>query len=199
MSNQLAVSDVPTAAWTSQQPRSPRMFDQENGFSQNFQPFMQQNKTVNPCTISDDVREEMMRLRRRENAFKTALCKTFQLTKACSYGEQCKFAHSVEELQLKHQNLGINNPKYKTVLCDNFSTTGHCKYGTKCQFIHRTVEPASLKIQNPLVPRFPSWFAPPSSLAREFLCLNHFEASTSSSTTQKLTSSNLSTSTFRYY
>lgn len=77
MSNPLAV-DVPTftklhnvAQWLSQQPPSPRLFDQkENGFSQNFQPFL---KTVNSCTIPDDLHEEMMRLKRKENAFKTAL------------------------------------------------------------------------------------------------------------------------------
>lgn len=98
-----------------------------------------------------------MRQKRKDDAFKTALCDSFRRNQTCSYGEQCRFAHGVHELRLPSnvrilkptrsilifyfQPRGRNHPKYKTVLCDKFSTTGTCKYGTRCQFIHKLVVP----------------------------------------------------------
>lgn len=100
----------------SHQSASPEAYDQENVFSQDFQPFMKQDKETqnsasqptseqslanrDPCTVPDDLREEMMRQRRKEDAFKTALCDAYKRSQACSYGDQCRFAHGVHELRL---------------------------------------------------------------------------------------------------
>ncbi|CAB55126.1 C3H1-type domain-containing protein [Caenorhabditis elegans] len=91
-----------------------------------------------PCTIPDELREEMKRMKRQEGAFKTALCLSHKRGKTCIYGEQCKFAHGVHELRC--QQAKKNHRNYKTVLCDKFTTTGYCKYGIRCQFIHRSMD-----------------------------------------------------------
>ncbi|UMM30241.1 hypothetical protein L5515_012205 [Caenorhabditis briggsae] len=137
----------------------PGLSDIEKSFARDFQPFVQQDQMLktlvsqaarnalasqDPCTIPDDLREELMRQKRKDDAFKTALCDSYKRSQTCSYGEQCRFAHGVHELRLPQNPRGRNHPKYKTVLCDKFSTTGNCKYGTRCQFIHKIVNPTLL-------------------------------------------------------
>lgn len=144
----------------------PGLSDIEKSFARDFQPFLQQDhmlKTLvsqaarnalvsqDPCTIPDDLREELMRQKRKDDAFKTALCDSYKRNQTCSYGEQCRFAHGVHELRLPQHPRGRNHPKYKTVLCDKFSTTGNCKYGTRCQFIHKLVNPTLLAQANGLL------------------------------------------------
>lgn len=90
-----------------------------------------------PRTLPDDVREELLKLKRKNEAFKTALCDSFRKTAKCAYGDSCRFAHGVQELRMPPNPRGRNHPKYKTVLCDKFSMTGSCKYGHRCQFIHK--------------------------------------------------------------
>ncbi|CAB55125.1 C3H1-type domain-containing protein [Caenorhabditis elegans] len=104
-----------------------------------FSPLMKQHKSrkYDSCTISDDLHDEMKRLKKKEEAFKTALCGFQRRGQKCIYGEQCKFAHSVHELRFTQAKKTHRN--YKTVLCDKFSTTGYCKYGARCQFIHRAL------------------------------------------------------------
>uniref|UniRef100_A0A0K0CUU1 C3H1-type domain-containing protein n=1 Tax=Angiostrongylus cantonensis TaxID=6313 RepID=A0A0K0CUU1_ANGCA len=100
-----------------------------------------------PCTLTDDEREELLRQKRKEDAYKTALCESYRRTQTCSYGKECRFAHGVDELRLPAQPRGRSHPKYKTVLCDKFSNTGYCKYGARCQFIHKITNPAILAQQ----------------------------------------------------
>ncbi|XGW13100.1 hypothetical protein V3C99_013606 [Haemonchus contortus] len=100
-----------------------------------------------PCTLADDEREELLRQKRKEDAYKTALCESYRRTQTCSYGKDCRFAHGVDELRLPAQPRGRSHPKYKTVLCDKFSNTGYCKYGARCQFIHKITNPAILAQQ----------------------------------------------------
>jgi len=61
----------------------------------------------------------------------TELCRLWQETGTCKYGDACKFAHSPSELRpiLRH-------PKYKTEKCKNFWLFGTCSYGNRCRFIH---------------------------------------------------------------
>ncbi|VDL71276.1 unnamed protein product [Nippostrongylus brasiliensis] len=100
-----------------------------------------------PCTLADDEREALLRQKRKEDAYKTALCESYRRTQTCSYGKDCRFAHGVDELRLPAQPRGRSHPKYKTVLCDKFSNTGYCKYGARCQFIHKITNPAILAQQ----------------------------------------------------
>lgn len=88
--------------------------------------------------------------------YKTELCRPFEETGECKYGEKCQFAHGAYELRQLPRH-----PKYKTELCRTFHTTGFCPYGPRCHFIHKeelsskvicappasdqTVEPVALK------------------------------------------------------
>ncbi|XGW19945.1 hypothetical protein V3C99_003621 [Haemonchus contortus] len=88
-------------------------------------------------TMTDEEREEVQRMKRKDEAFKTALCDAFKKFGFCPYGDACRFAHGDGELRLPAQPRGKAHPKYKTQLCDKFSTFGHCPYGPRCQFIHK--------------------------------------------------------------
>jgi hypothetical protein len=83
-------------------------------------------------SMTDLEREDFLKIKRRQEAFKTALCQAFQKTGECRYGNECRFAHGKDELRLPK----YNHPKYKTVLCRNYAITGICPYGSRCQFIH---------------------------------------------------------------
>ncbi|GMS84084.1 hypothetical protein PENTCL1PPCAC_6259, partial [Pristionchus entomophagus] len=98
---------------------------------------MDQIQTLDPCKITDEERDLLQRYKRRQDAFKTALCDTFRRNGECSYGETCRFAHSQDELRVPTQPRGRMHPKYKTVLCENFERDGECKYGSRCMYIHR--------------------------------------------------------------
>ncbi|XP_005110889.1 CCCH-type zinc finger protein moe-3 [Aplysia californica] len=63
--------------------------------------------------------------------YKTELCRPFEESGSCKYGDKCQFAHGYHELR----NLA-RHPKYKTELCRTFHTIGFCPYGPRCHFIH---------------------------------------------------------------
>lgn len=64
---------------------------------------------------------------------RTEMCHNIMELGRCSYGENCSFAHCVDEmnaLSLQHP------PEYHTKLCKNFFGEGVCYYGTRCRFSH---------------------------------------------------------------
>lgn len=63
--------------------------------------------------------------------YKTEICKKFQTTGKCPYGEKCRFAHGKQELITKQQ--GKN---YKKRPCKSFFEKGYCPYGSRCNFQH---------------------------------------------------------------
>ncbi|XP_041353758.1 mRNA decay activator protein ZFP36L2-like [Gigantopelta aegis] len=67
--------------------------------------------------------------------YKTELCRPFEESGHCKYGDKCQFAHGGHELR----NLA-RHPKYKTDLCRTFHTIGFCPYGPRCHFIHNEDE-----------------------------------------------------------
>lgn len=67
--------------------------------------------------------------------YKTELCRPFEESGTCKYGDKCQFAHGYSELR----NLA-RHPKYKTELCRTFHTIGFCPYGPRCHFIHNFEE-----------------------------------------------------------
>ncbi|VDL68082.1 unnamed protein product, partial [Nippostrongylus brasiliensis] len=91
----------------------------------------------------DELYTDLSSPKKKDEAFKTALCDAFKKFGFCPYGDGCRFAHGDSELRLPAQA----HPKYKTQLCDKFSTYGHCPYGPRCQFIHKLkkVSPAKLR------------------------------------------------------
>lgn len=67
--------------------------------------------------------------------YKTELCRPYEESGSCKYGDKCQFAHGYGELR----NLA-RHPKYKTELCRTFHTIGFCPYGPRCHFIHNFEE-----------------------------------------------------------
>lgn len=67
--------------------------------------------------------------------YKTELCRPFEESGYCKYGDKCQFAHGSHELRSL-----ARHPKYKTELCRTFHTTGFCPYGPRCHFIHNEDE-----------------------------------------------------------
>lgn len=65
------------------------------------------------------------------NLYKTELCRSWEETGTCRYGNKCQFAHSVREVR----NID-RHPKYKTEMCKTFWDKGTCPYGKRCCFIH---------------------------------------------------------------
>lgn len=63
--------------------------------------------------------------------YKTELCRPFEESGRCKYGEKCQFAHGHHELREMQRH-----PKYKTELCRTYHTSGYCPYGPRCHFIH---------------------------------------------------------------
>lgn len=67
--------------------------------------------------------------------YKTELCRPYEESGTCKYGDKCQFAHGGHELRTLSRH-----PKYKTELCRTFHTTGFCPYGPRCHFIHNADE-----------------------------------------------------------
>lgn len=63
--------------------------------------------------------------------YKTELCRPFQDSGFCKYGDKCQFAHGEQDLRSLPRH-----PKYKTELCRTYHTRGICPYGSRCHFIH---------------------------------------------------------------
>ncbi|XP_013889627.1 zinc finger protein 36, C3H1 type-like 2-A [Austrofundulus limnaeus] len=77
--------------------------------------------------------------------YKTELCRPFEESGSCKYGDKCQFAHGYQELRTLSRH-----PKYKTEPCRTFHTIGFCPYGPRCHFIHNAEErrPAPLTNAN---------------------------------------------------
>lgn len=67
--------------------------------------------------------------------YKTELCRPYEESGFCKYGDKCQFAHGEHELRSLNRH-----PKYKTELCRTFHTVGFCPYGPRCHFIHNEDE-----------------------------------------------------------
>lgn len=74
--------------------------------------------------------------------YKTELCRPFEESGECKYGDKCQFAHGGHELR----NL-VRHPKYKTELCRTFHTSGFCPYGPRCHFIHNAEEARAMQLK----------------------------------------------------
>ncbi|EFC42925.1 predicted protein [Naegleria gruberi] len=66
-----------------------------------------------------------------KDRYKTELCRSWEETGYCRYGDKCQFAHGRHELRLV-----TRHHKYKSELCNNYHYEGTCMYGIRCCFIH---------------------------------------------------------------
>ena len=65
--------------------------------------------------------------------YKTELCKFYEMTGKCKYGDSCAYAHGKENLRSKV----TNTTAYRTKKCVQFFENGYCPYGSRCQFQHQ--------------------------------------------------------------
>ena len=65
--------------------------------------------------------------------YKTELCKFYQINGHCKYGDNCAYAHGIENLRSKV----TNSTAYRTRKCIQFFEKGYCPYGSRCQFQHQ--------------------------------------------------------------
>lgn len=65
--------------------------------------------------------------------YKTELCKFYEIKGFCQYGDNCAYAHGVENLRSKV----TNTTAYRTRKCNQFFEKGYCPYGSRCQFMHQ--------------------------------------------------------------
>ena len=63
--------------------------------------------------------------------YKTELCESFSTKGFCRYGNNCQFAHGLQELKFKERSN-----KFRTKPCVNWLKTGSCPYGQRCCFKH---------------------------------------------------------------
>lgn len=75
---------------------------------------------------------DMMKENVLDPKYKTELCKTFENTKFCPYGNKCRFAHGKDELFEKSNNVY----NYKKKECKSFYKDNFCIYGSRCLFKH---------------------------------------------------------------
>ena len=59
------------------------------------------------------------------------MCRYFEESGKCRFGQNCAFAHGKEEIRTP-----VRHAKYKTVRCTSFHSTGFCRYGMRCQYKH---------------------------------------------------------------
>ena len=64
--------------------------------------------------------------------YKTELCKAYEETQFCTYGNKCRFAHGKKELFQKAENIA----NYKKNECKSFFKDNYCNYGSRCLFKH---------------------------------------------------------------
>lgn len=67
----------------------------------------------------------------KSTLYKTEICRSWEETGNCRYGNKCQFAHSTDEVRPVDRH-----PKYKTEMCRTFWEKGACPYGKRCCFIH---------------------------------------------------------------
>ncbi|KAF4350986.1 hypothetical protein F8388_021693 [Cannabis sativa] len=67
----------------------------------------------------------------KQGALKTEICNKWQETGECPYGDNCQFAHGVDELRPV-----MRHPRYKTQVCRMVLNGAVCPYGHRCHFLH---------------------------------------------------------------
>ena len=89
------------------------------------------NLKINHKRYSNQKEKELF-LEKIKRKKKTELCKNYELYKDCYYGDNCSFAHGLDELR---DNIIL--PTYKTKLCKSFVENKTCNFGTRCSYQHK--------------------------------------------------------------
>ncbi|XP_062873047.1 mRNA decay activator protein ZFP36 [Trichomycterus rosablanca] len=123
----------PFDIWSENEPRKPqypfradRSMSLTDNYSSNFTP----SNNTKPADVPPPPGFPPL-APQPSNRYKTELCRSFQESGSCKYGNKCQFAHGENELRGLHRH-----PKYKTEACRTFYNFGYCPYGSRCHFIH---------------------------------------------------------------
>ena len=110
--------------------------------------------------------------------FKTSLCKLFEATGSCNFGQKCSFAHGAHELRkpddpvpreaLTERNDRVPYSNYKTIKCCYFYRDGFCPFGIKCSYAHGDYELRSK--YDPIFPPIDSYPPVPPQLFFPYYC-----------------------------
>ncbi|KAI6646770.1 Protein TIS11 isoform X10 [Oopsacas minuta] len=90
------------------------------------------------------------KLLQNQTRYKTEICRSYEESGICKYGDKCQFAHGQDEVRTTNRH-----PKYKTQMCRTFHSWGYCRYGPRCHFIHNE-DAETLDIARGLSPQSPS-------------------------------------------
>ena len=60
------------------------------------------------------------------------MCKNWETSRTCHFGEKCCYAHGKDELKGK-THVASN---FKTKVCTTFQEQGFCQFGNRCKFLH---------------------------------------------------------------
>ncbi|GER35604.1 zinc finger protein [Striga asiatica] len=83
-----------------------------------------------------------------QGMLKTELCNKWQESGTCPYGDNCQFAHGINELRPV-----IRHPRYKTEVCRMVLSGDICPYGHRCHFRHSLTEEERLTLMAAQPPR----------------------------------------------
>ena len=75
--------------------------------------------------------------------WKTEICHYWEMNGYCQYGDNCSFAHGIEELNQRKMSHN-----YKTKPCKQFFELGYCTYGARCQFSHKLFDESINNLKN---------------------------------------------------
>lgn len=129
--------------------RSLQQQQQQNLLNFNLSPSSESSATSSRCD-SSSIGSRVLLL--PASRYKTELCRPYEESGHCRYGDKCQFAHGRGELRALSRH-----PKYKTERCRTFHTVGFCAYGSRCHFIHNDAERLmTSKSKSALVPSSPA-------------------------------------------
>ena len=106
---------------------------------------------MNPTDLSEEMRKKLAAKAKNKPDYKTRLCKNFEETGECDYGEICNYAHGKEELNTDAikaksalEEIVKKNPAYRTSLC---------KSGTNCRYEKLALQKISNSARTPRTPK----------------------------------------------
>ncbi|KAI8645070.1 hypothetical protein BD408DRAFT_412197 [Parasitella parasitica] len=81
--------------------------------------------------------------KKQKSLYKTELCRNWEESGHCRYGNKCQYAHGAADLREIDRH-----PKYKTQKCRTYHQTGSCPYGSRCTFRHFNLPGDALEMKN---------------------------------------------------